>query len=357
MIKRYDEDKKESKIIFDDSSIQKINTIIENHNSFFVEFPLYEIKISKNSINKIFSLGNIGIEENILFSLRIKENESFTTNYSKILDLINTSQNKSYNNIFTNSDKNSNDNDSKKNTQKQIIRSNKNKPGTMKISKTGFNEFKTKIRNETINELNKINENEVYSDDEYDKIKLNNIINPQVITKEKRTNTSISLSPKFYGCIGENYDSIIKMWIFLYFSLIVFSIILFGYKIYFINNSIVNSVFVTSLIIDLLNIFIGIYGLYNLNKFIQLKEEFNNELKIFNYIIVFDILLSSFFLIYNYYFQNSYFMGNNFMNDSLYQYLYSFSLICQICCLYINLQMDKFYIENNMLLPLRESLL
>ncbi len=56
----------------------------------------------------------------------------------------------------------------------------------MKISKTGFNEFKTKIRNETINEINKINEKAVNSDNEYDKIKINNIINPQVITTKKK---------------------------------------------------------------------------------------------------------------------------------------------------------------------------
>ena len=33
MIKNYDEDKQESKIIFDDSSVEKINKIIENHNT------------------------------------------------------------------------------------------------------------------------------------------------------------------------------------------------------------------------------------------------------------------------------------------------------------------------------------
>ena len=78
-------------------SFQIINYFI--FTSFF-----YQLHIIKN---KIFSLGNIGIEENILFSLRIRDNESLTTNYSKILDLINKSQNKSYNNIFTSSDKNS----------------------------------------------------------------------------------------------------------------------------------------------------------------------------------------------------------------------------------------------------------
>ena len=45
------------------------------------------------------------------------------------------------------------------------------------------------------------------------------------------------------------------------------------------------------------------------------------------------------------------------MNDSLYKNFSIFSLGSQICCLYINLQMDKFYIDNNMLLPLREPLL
>ena len=52
MIKNYDEDKQESKIIFDDSSIEKINRIIENHEILFVEFPLYEIQITKKSINQ-----------------------------------------------------------------------------------------------------------------------------------------------------------------------------------------------------------------------------------------------------------------------------------------------------------------
>ena len=51
MIKNYDEDKQESKIIFDDSSIEKINRIIENHEILFVEFPLYEIPNYKK-INK-----------------------------------------------------------------------------------------------------------------------------------------------------------------------------------------------------------------------------------------------------------------------------------------------------------------
>ena len=146
------------------------------------------------------------------------------------------------------------------------------------------------------------------------------------------------------------------MWTFFYFSIILISIILFGYKIYFIKYSIVNSVFVFALIIDFLNIFIGFYGLINLNKFIQLKDDFNYHLNILNYILIFAILLSSLFLIYCYYFQTSDFIGNIFMNNSLYKYLSILSLVCQICCLYINLQMDKFYIEN-MLLPLRESLL
>ena len=357
MIKNYDEDKQESKIIFDDSSIEKINRIIENHEILFVEFPLYEIQITKKSINKIFSLGKIGIEENLLFSYRINDN-SFTTNYSKILDLVNTSLNKSNNNILTSQDKISNDNDSIEKSKIKINRGKKNKPATMKVSKNAMNEFKAKIRNdETLNELNKINENEVYSDDEYEKININNIINPQIIPSEKRTNTSFSLSPKFYGCIGENYDSVIKIWIFFYFSLILISIILFGYKIYYIKNSNLNSVFIIALIIDFLNFFVGIYGLNNLNKFIQMENDLNYDSKILNFILIFGILLSSFFLIYCHYFQTSAFIGNIFMNDSLYKNLSIFSLGSQICCLYINLQMDKFYIENNMLLPLRESLL
>ena len=274
MIKNYDEDKQESKIIFDDSSIEKINRIIENHEILFVEFPLYEIQITKKSINKIFSLGKIGIEENLLFSYRINDN-SFTTNYSKILDLVNTSLNKSNNNILTSQDKISNDNDSIEKSKIKINRGKKNKPATMKVSKNAMNEFKAKIRNETLNELNKINENEVYSDDEYEKININNIINPQIIPSEKRTNTSFSLSPKFYGCIGENYDSVIKIWIFFYFSLILISIILFGYKIYYIKNSNLNSVFIIALIIDFLIFFVGIYGLNNLNKFIQMENDLN----------------------------------------------------------------------------------
>ena len=188
----------------------------------------------------------------------------------------------------------------------------------MKVSKNAMNEFKAKIRNETLNEPNKINENEVYSDDEYEKININNIINPQIIPSEKRTNTSFSLSPKFYGCIGENYDSVIKIWIFFYFSLILISIILFGYKIYYIKNSNLNSVFIIALIIDFLNFFVGIYGLNNLNKFIQMENDLNYDSKILNFILIFGILLSSFFLIYCHYFQKSAFIGNIFINDSFF---------------------------------------
>ena len=45
------------------------------------------------------------------------------------------------------------------------------------------------------------------------------------------------------------------------------------------------------------------------------------------------------------------------MLNSLYEYLNLTSLALQICCLYLNLHMDKFYIENDKLLPLKETLL
>ncbi len=94
MYKDYLVDKHESKIIFDDSSIQTINRIFSNHDVLYIEFPQYEIPINSSSINKIFSLSHNSIEETILFFWRIPEYNPLTKSYSELLDSMNNSTKK-----------------------------------------------------------------------------------------------------------------------------------------------------------------------------------------------------------------------------------------------------------------------
>ena len=341
MFKDYLEDKQESKIIFDDSSIDTIEKILSNHDNFYIEFPKYEIPIKSSSLNKIFSLSKISKEENILFSFRTPENE-LTKSYPDLLESINLNK--------SNEKKN-------ENKKKQIVKHTVNKrPGSMKFPPNLRNELKKNLKKD--NNIYPIKENEAQSDDEGERSKIIFKISPPVLSTDKITNTSVSLSPKFYGCIGENYDLVVKIWLFFYFSLIFISFFLFGYKIYCFRFSLKNSIYFTFLFLDLFNLFIGFLGLKYINDYIKLNlEDFSYHSNIINYLIVFDIFFSSFFLTYCFYFLNNAFLGNTYMLNSLYEYLNLTSLALQICCLYLNLHMDKFYIENDKLLPLKETLL
>lgn len=364
MYKNYLEDKHESKIIFDDSSIQTIKRIFSNHDILYVEFPQYEIPINSSSINKIFSLSQNSKEENILFSLRIPEYNSLTKSYSELLDSMNSSTlkkqiEKSKNNTEENKIDDEINTDNKLENEKQNnIRNERFRPGSMKFPNYIKNQLKINLKKYQIGIFNAKNEGEAQSEDEGERSNIIHKISPPIISSDKITTTSINLPPKFFGCIGENYDFVILLWIFFYVSLGLISLFLICYKGYFYNVSTFNYIFFIFLFFDFLNVFIGIFGIYHLNNFIQLnQEDSGNYSNILNIFVICDILGMSLFLIYCFYFQINTFNGNIYMINNLYKYLNLFSLFFQIGCLYVNLQMDKFYIENNNLLPLRESLL
>ena len=370
MYKDYLEDKRESKIIFDDSSIQTIKRIFSNHDTLYVEFPQYEIPISSSSINKIFSLSQTSKEENILFSLRIPEYNSLTKSYSELLDSMNNSTIKkqidksknnteqSQNDTEENKIENEINTDNKIENEKQNLRNVRFRPGSMKFPNYIKNQLKRKIKKEEYGFFYPSKEGEAQSEDEGERSNIIHKISPPILSTDKITNTSINLPPKFFGCIGENYDFVILLWIFFYVSLGLISLFLICYKGYFYNVSTFNYSFFIFLFFDFLNVFIGIFGIYHLNNFIQLnQEDSENYSNILNIFVICDILGMSLFLIYCFYFQINTFNGNIYMINNLYKYLNLFSLFFQIGCLYVNLQMDKFYIENNNLLPLRESLL
>ena len=364
MYKDYLEDKHESKIIFDDSSIQTIKRIFSNHDILYVEFPQYEIPINSSSINKIFSLSQNSIEENILFSLRIPEYNSLTKSYSELLDSMNSSTlkkqiEKSKNDTEENKIDDEINTDNKLENEKQNnIRNVGFRPGSMKFPNYIKNQLKQKIRKEQLGLIYPSKEGEAQSEDEGERSNIIHKISPPIISSDKITTTSINLPPKFFGCIGENYDFVILLWIFFYVSLGLISLFLICYKGYFYNLSSFNYIFCIFLFFDLYNVFIGIFGINHLNNFIQLnQEDSENYSNILNIFVICDILGMSLFLIYCFYFHVNAFIGNIYMLNNLYKYLNLFSLFFQIGCLYVNLQMDKFYIENNNLLPLRESLL
>lgn len=364
MYKNYLEDKHESKIIFDDSSIQTIKRIFSNHDILYVEFPQYEIPINSSSINKIFSLSQNSKEENILFSLRIPEYNSLTKSYSELLDSMNSSTlkkqiEKSKNNTEENKIDDEINTDNKLENEKQNnIRNERFRPGSMKFPNYIKNQLKKNLKKDQIGIFYAKNEGEAQSEDEGERSNIIHKISPPIISSDKITTTSINLPPKFFGCIGENYDFVILLWIFFYVSLGLISLFLICYKGYFYNVSTFNYIFFIFLFFDFLNVFIGIFGIYHLNNFIKLnQEDSGNYSNILNIFVICDILGMSLFLIYCFYFQINTFNGNIYMINNLYKYLNLFSLFFQIGCLYVNLQMDKFYIENNNLLPLRESLL
>ena len=370
MYKDYLVDKHESKIIFDDSSIQTIKRIFSNHDTLYVEFPQYEIPISSSSINKIFSLSQTSKEENILFSLRIPEYNSLTKSYSELLDSMNNSTIKkqidksknnteqSQNDTEENKIENEINTDNKIENEKQNLRNGRFRPGSMKFPNYIKNQLKRKIKKEEYGFFYPSNEGEAQSEDEGERSNIIHKISPPILSTDKITNTSINLPPKFFGCIGENYDFVIHLWIFFYVSLGLISLFLICYKGYYFYLSTFNFIFFIFLFFDLYNVFIGIFGINHLNTFIKLNQEDSvNYTKILNIFVIFDILGMSLFLIYCFYFQVNAFNGNIYMVNNLYKYLNLFSLFFQIGCLYVNLQMEKFYIENNNLLPLRESLL
>ena len=370
MYKDYLEDKHESKIIFDDSSIQTIKRIFSNHDTLYVEFPQYEIPISSSSINKIFSLSQTSKEENILFSLRIPEYNSLTKSYSELLDSMNNSTIKkqidksknnteqSQNDTEENKIENEINTDNKIENEKQNLRNVRFRPGSMKFPNYIKNQLKRKIKKEEYGFFYPSKEGEAQSEDEGERSNIIHKISPPILSTDKITNTSINLPPKFFGCIGENYDFVIHLWIFFYVSLGLISLFLICYKGYYFYLSTFNFIFFIFLFFDLYNVFIGIFGINHLNTFIKLNQEDSvNYTKILNIFVIFDILGMSLFLIYCFYFQVNAFNGNIYMVNNLYKYLNLFSLFFQIGCLYVNLQMEKFYIENNNLLPLRESLL
>ena len=364
MYKNYLEDKHESKIIFDDSSIQTIKRIFSNHDILYVEFPQYEIPINSSSINKIFSLSQNSKEENILFSLRIPEYNSLTKSYSELLDSMNSSTlkkqiEKSKNDTEENKIDDEINTDNKLENEKQNnIRNVGFRPGSMKFPNNIKNQLQKNLKKDEIGIFYAKNEGEAQSEDEGERSNIIHKISPPIISNDKFTNSSINLPPKFFGCIGENYDFVILLWIFFYVSLGLISLFLICYKGYFYNVSTFNYIFFIFLFFDFLNVFIGIFGIYHLNNFIQLnQEDSENYSNILNIFVICDILGMSLFLIYCFYFHVNAFIGNIYMLNNLYKYLNLFSLFFQIGCLYVNLQMDKFYIENNNLLPLRESLL
>ena len=370
MYKDYLEDKHESKIIFDDSSIQTIKRIFSNHDILYIEFPQYEIPINSSSINKIFSLSQNSIEENILFSLRIPEYNALTKSYSELLDSMNNStikkqidkrknyREESQNDTEENKIENEINTDKIENERTNNVRNVRFRPGSMKFPNYVKNQLKQKIKKEQLGLIYPSKEGEAQSEDEGERSNIIHKISPPIISNDKFTNSSINLPPKFFGCIGENYDFVIQLWIFFYISLGLISLFLICYKGYFYNLSSFNYIFCIFLFFDLYNVFIGIFGINHLNNFIKLNQEDSvNYTKILNIFVIIDILGMSLFLIYCFYFHVNAFIGNIYMLNNLYKYLNLFSLFFQIGCLYVNLQMDKFYIENNNLLPLRESLL
>ena len=221
MYKDYLEDKHESKIIFDDSSIQTIKRIFSNHDTLYVEFPQYEIPISSSSINKIFSLSQTSKEENILFSLRIPEYNSLTKSYSELLDSMNNSTIKkqidksknnteqSQNDTEENKIENEINTDNKIENEKQNLRNVRFRPGSMKFPNYIKNQLKRKIKKEEYGFFYPLKEGEAQSEDEGERSNIIHKISPPILSTDKITNTSINLPPKFFGCIGENYDFVI----------------------------------------------------------------------------------------------------------------------------------------------------
>ena len=181
MFKDYLEDKQESKIIFDDSSIDTIEKILSNHDKFYIEFPKYEIKIKSSSLNKIFSLSKISKEENILFSFRTPENE-LTKSYPDLLESINLNK--------SNEKKN-------ENKKKPIVKRPVNKrPGSMKFPPNLRNELKKNLKKD--NNIYPIKENEAQSDDEGEmRMKL------KVMMKEKEVKLFLKFLLLFFLLIKE----------------------------------------------------------------------------------------------------------------------------------------------------------
>ena len=372
-------DNENEKIILDDLSDENIKYLLEKHTFLNIQFnqndsnndliyiknnnDIYnneDIKISINSMKKIFNLNNYLLEDYATFTL--VQNEKYNNELMKSNSLNINKKRKEFEEDKEDIEQKTKTylNPSKVAKRKSFLIPNSFKNTKIKNSidsnmldyNINYNNNINFINNIDSNNNNNIEKYDIFSDDE-EKNRYNKIIKPlTIINEKKKTTTTLTYHDNYYkysGFIGENYEYVSYFWLLIYFLLFFVSSFLIIFNFYY---SIQINYF--EFFVNFLNSIVGIIG--SIFVFNKIKLDINKDNKFntskINIFIEILIVLNGIMFIYN-----NYIVYNISNYYGFYTILNFTNLFNLYLSLYLNKRIENFYKEFKEMIPLNEKLL
>ena len=363
------ENENNEKIILDNLSDENIKYLLNKHTFLNIQFnnndsnnelinvknsnDIYnneDIKISINSMNKIFNLNKYLLEDYATFTLIQNENNNENLKSNNFYN-----KRKEFKEDKENIEKKTKTylNPSKVSKRKSFLIPNSFKKTKIKKSINNNNLDQNYNINNNIplnnNNNNNIENYEIFSDDE-GKNRYNKLMKPLVINDKKQTTSNISYNDSYYkysGFIGEHYEFVTYFWLLIYILLFLVSSFLIIFITYY-SIQINYFEYFDNFLISIVGI-IGSFIAYN-----KIKLDIENKVSFtkINIFIEILIILNGIMFIYN-----NYIVYNISNYYGFYINLNFTNLFNLYLSLYLNKRLEKFYKEFKEMIPLKEKLL